>query len=513
MLSYVNPNLWKGCVGAWCPSQDRSRSTRVTDFSGSNNHGTLTNMDPATDWVASQGKIALDIDQVDDYVDCGVVRDQYSNGISISAFISRPTFSDNNHYYNIFSSRRGSDNVTPFSLDISNNISGGIGSLRFYLNNGGFFIWVSSVSLYPRITESMLHVAVTYTPGSNPRMFLNGIEDLGVTRTSGASNPSILHTATTQCIGNFIGALSPDLPLGGQIDDVLIYNRALAPAEIATLARRRGIAYETNRIRRYFIATSVHSLVADSISLGAPSIGSPVLAQVHALVALGIVAGAPAIGQSTIAQVHVLSANAIAVGSPVVGQSTIAQVHVLSPSSVETGAPIVGQSTLSQAHSLSASGITTGSPVVGQSTLSQVHVLSCGVIETGAPIVGTASMSGSVALSADGITTGSPIVGQSTLSQVHSLVSVSVVTGSPIVGQATLSQVHVLVANSIAAGPPVVGQSTLSIVVIATGIYLGQVVCYRQDLVAYRNSRIWASIDPGSGSLIGSAIVGLALVG
>jgi len=402
MLSYVNPNLWKGCVGAWCPSQDRSRSTRVTDFSGSNNHGTLTNMDPATDWVASQGKIALDIDQVDDYVDCGVVRDQYSNGISISAFISRPTFSDNTHYYNIFSSRRGSDNVTPFSLDIDRNFSGSIGALRFYLNNGGFFIWIGSVSLYPRITESMLHVAVTYTPGSNPRMFLNGIEDLGVTRTSGASNPSILHTATTQCIGNFIGALSPDLPLGGQIDDVLIYNRALAPAEVATLARRRGIAYETNRIRRYFITTSVHSLIANSISLGAPSIGSPVLAQVHALVALGIVAGAPAIGQSTIAQVHVLSANAIAVGSPVIGQSTLAQVHVLSPSS-----------------------ITTGAPVVGQSTLSQVHVLSCGVIETGAPIVGTASMSGSVALSADGITTGSPVVGQSTLSIVVIIVGIN----------------------------------------------------------------------------------------
>jgi len=49
------------------------------------------------------------------------------------------------------------------------------------------------------------------------------------------------------------------LPFQGQMDDIRLYNRALAPSEIATLALRRGIAYETSPTRRYFIPAAVSS--------------------------------------------------------------------------------------------------------------------------------------------------------------------------------------------------------------------------------------------------------------
>ncbi len=68
MRTYKYQNLWHGCVGAWCPSIDNSRSSVLTDFSPRKNHGTLTNMDPGTDWVASESKIALDFDATNDYV-------------------------------------------------------------------------------------------------------------------------------------------------------------------------------------------------------------------------------------------------------------------------------------------------------------------------------------------------------------------------------------------------------------------------------------------------------------
>jgi len=445
--NYVYPSLWRGCVAAHCASLGETGLV-LRDQSGFGNHGTLTNMDPATDWVPSQGKIALDFDGVNDKVLTGLFVNVNNNRITVASWI-RPSVLT-----------RG-DVVAKWVNGVT---SGDQFNLLYGLTSGKPQFFISSGSSTPTSGTGPAtmqigrwhHVTGTYD-GASIEVYLDG-----VFQASTASTITMQTQAQAIAIG---GNADVDGQFTGQQDDIRIYDRVLAPSEIATLSLRRGIAYETNRIRRYFIATSVHSLVADSISSGAPSIGSPVLTQVHALVALGIVAGAP-----------------------VIGQSTLAQVHVLSPSSITTGAPVVGQSTLSQAHSLSANGIATGSPVVGQSTLSQVHVLSCGVIETGAPIVGTASMSGSVALSADGITTGSPVVGQSTLSQVHSLVSVSVVTGSPIVGQTTLSQVHVLVANSIAAGPPVVGQSTLSIVVIIVGINIGQVVSYRQTVVAFQNT-------------------------
>jgi hypothetical protein len=40
----------------------------VNDASGNGNHGTLTNMDPATDWVGTAWDVGLDFDGSDDYV-------------------------------------------------------------------------------------------------------------------------------------------------------------------------------------------------------------------------------------------------------------------------------------------------------------------------------------------------------------------------------------------------------------------------------------------------------------
>ena len=59
------PELWQGLVGAWSPCLSPRGGTVLRDLSGRGNHGTLTNMDPATDWVTSGGKTALDYDGSD----------------------------------------------------------------------------------------------------------------------------------------------------------------------------------------------------------------------------------------------------------------------------------------------------------------------------------------------------------------------------------------------------------------------------------------------------------------
>lgn len=54
-------------AGWWCPSLQSPGGTRLHDLRGSN-WGTLNNIDPATDWVVSGGKGALDFDNTNDTV-------------------------------------------------------------------------------------------------------------------------------------------------------------------------------------------------------------------------------------------------------------------------------------------------------------------------------------------------------------------------------------------------------------------------------------------------------------
>ena len=60
-----------GLIGHW--KLDESAGTTAADSSGNGNDGTLTNMDPATDWFPTGGQVngALDFDGVDDRVNAG----------------------------------------------------------------------------------------------------------------------------------------------------------------------------------------------------------------------------------------------------------------------------------------------------------------------------------------------------------------------------------------------------------------------------------------------------------
>ena len=65
-----NPGLWKGLVGLWVPSLGPTGLT-LRDWSGFGNHGTLINMDPATDWVAGEKGWALNFRAGPRGVTCG----------------------------------------------------------------------------------------------------------------------------------------------------------------------------------------------------------------------------------------------------------------------------------------------------------------------------------------------------------------------------------------------------------------------------------------------------------
>ena len=234
---YKYPQLWAGCVAAYCPSVDqRKGTTLLSDQSGRQNHGTLTNMaSPGDNWVISNGKTALDFDGTNDYA--AVVSPTQNTGRLVDTLLD---FS-----MSFWAYQRSTASET-FAV--------GVGNTTNDLQHLGFGQWGSSpVQFRMRGTDGSVgainvgiaindvpHHIVCLRRGATMELFADG---------------KMLNTATipgtyTLTQNTFhIGALQRSTLLAywnGTIDDIRIYKRALSPSEIKLLAIRRGIAYETN---------------------------------------------------------------------------------------------------------------------------------------------------------------------------------------------------------------------------------------------------------------------------
>lgn len=77
-----NPDLWTGLVGLWAPYLGPTGS-KLFDWSGRKNNGTLTNMDPGTDWVESPYGYALDFDGNNDFVSLPGMASLFSTDASL----------------------------------------------------------------------------------------------------------------------------------------------------------------------------------------------------------------------------------------------------------------------------------------------------------------------------------------------------------------------------------------------------------------------------------------------
>ncbi|HSC87437.1 MAG TPA: hypothetical protein VLC09_09220, partial [Polyangiaceae bacterium] len=91
-------------------------------------------------------------------------------------------------------------------------------------------------------------------------------------------------------------------------------------------------------------AAPTHDLTAGSIETGAPTLGTPALAQRHALTTSAVAAGAPVLGSPTLRQRHALGAFSLAAGAPTLGAPSLAVSgpHELVAVGLSTGAPRLG---------------------------------------------------------------------------------------------------------------------------------------------------------------------------
>jgi len=211
-----------------CPSLQSSGGTRLHDLRGSN-WGTLTNMDPATDWVVNGGKGALDFDGVNDYVTSigslgsfsfvqNTMRFSFSWWMKLAATGTR---------YAIV----GSSSATAesgFAIFFENGVGFGTRAIRFFSTRG---VSGSAVSEFRSADNAVAdtewhHVAITANGnGNSGRVFVDGRQVSTTVTTNlnalATGNSTRLLTLGTQTIG-----FSP--LFGGQLDDFRIFRSPLS---------------------------------------------------------------------------------------------------------------------------------------------------------------------------------------------------------------------------------------------------------------------------------------------
>ncbi|TKB66479.1 MAG: LEPR-XLL domain-containing protein [Nitrospira sp.] len=202
---------------------DEASGTAAADASGQAIVGTLIN-DPA--WTTGNYGNAVNLDGVNDYVSLGNSASlQLTGSMTLSGWINASAFPVGD--VAVVSKRSGIDEIG-FELDISNDT--GPRTIGFKLTNsvGSLMVRYGATTLQ---TNAWYHVAGVYDAATqNLHLYLNGQLDDGVLQ--GTVTASQQNSTFDVTIGRRPGATGYEF--AGRIDDVRIYDRPLAVAEIQT---------------------------------------------------------------------------------------------------------------------------------------------------------------------------------------------------------------------------------------------------------------------------------------
>ena len=212
-----NPGLWNGLVFAGMTSLGPTGGT-LRDISGRNNHGTLTNMDPASDWILSDGRWTLDFDGTDDYISLGVapISDDFTYSywrnwqpVAASSSAALGTTDSEASRSNIRERYVGANyTIIYVSLSDYSNINWNYSS-----TGAKFFGWH--------------HFTVTRS-GSSFHLWLDGVDE-------GERTSAVTFDWSHALRIGAQGSTGQYYPFIGQIAHSSLYNRALTPAEIRHL--------------------------------------------------------------------------------------------------------------------------------------------------------------------------------------------------------------------------------------------------------------------------------------
>jgi len=217
----AHPNLWDGLVGAWMPSLDVTGET-LRDVSGNGNHGTLTNMDAASDWVATSKGLALDFDGVNDYVNTNGSVVSLDDDFTFLVAVRTPSsLSSNSTFRGLISKGDLSSKWASISYNANGN--------RFVVGIDDGAIkseFFGSIPLSPRKFYS---VAGVFRRGKTLELYVNAELDGSTSDNSGSCDISENVFIGSRKFGS-AQYFMRDLFLSASV-----YNRALSPTEIKQL--------------------------------------------------------------------------------------------------------------------------------------------------------------------------------------------------------------------------------------------------------------------------------------
>ncbi len=214
-FGFYGDSLRSGLLGYW-RFEEGSGSSVALDYSGSNNHGALTNMNSSTAWVSGHTGGGLLFDGVNDVV---VTPDiDYANSATESLWV---------YFNNVSAQQMLIGQGTTFETQLLMQGAAGGGKFRIRVDTAtGSDIADSTTAA---LAGQWYHVLWTYN-GTDVTLYINGAAQTNFTLNTGSG--AILDANQDYGIG---GRTIGTLPTNGIIDDVRIYNRALSSQEIQAL--------------------------------------------------------------------------------------------------------------------------------------------------------------------------------------------------------------------------------------------------------------------------------------
>jgi hypothetical protein len=214
-------------VGRWCPSAGAT-GFRLIDRVRSN-HGTLTNMDPASDWVASGGKLALDFDGSNDYLDLQTGGRQYPN-LTQATWNFWVNFANFSKTYNQIAETFGTDGATTnyqLSCLVKSN-----GKLAFYIfgTSAGDQSNYDGTGSFTLSANTWYMLTYVFRGGIRQEGYVNGQLD------GSAASPVSTMTASAQNVRLGFSSFADRHP-AMRLDDSNLFNTDLTVNEIREIYR------------------------------------------------------------------------------------------------------------------------------------------------------------------------------------------------------------------------------------------------------------------------------------